>query len=128
MPARNCATPPNASANGHSSPGVFALPYHPARCAATANVAAANPYRPRIDGAAIGCSTTRGRANPSSHSPPFSTVTTRRASVALMSRLLSLLLWNDRVARVARRLEAGAEDRPAQSQLPGEHERAAGYR
>src|SRR3954452_3723740 len=128
IPASSCATPPNASANGHSSPVDFEFPYQPARCAATANVAAAKPYRPRIDGAATGCNTTRGRANPSSHSVPFSTVTTRRASVALISCLLSLLLRNDRVTRIPRRLETGAEDRPPQGELAGEDERAAGDR
>src|SRR3954463_12332228 len=88
------------------------------------NVAAANPYRPSTDGAANGCSITRGRANPSSHSVPLSTVTTRRASL-VTTRLLSLLLRDHRVARVTRRLEPRLEHRPAQRQLPREDQRAA---
>src|SRR4051812_40490024 len=88
------------------------------------NVAAANPYRPSTDGAAYGWSTTRGRANPSSHSEPLSTVTTRRASLATTG-LLSLLLRDDRVARVPRGLEPGLEARPPQRQLAGEDQRPA---
>src|SRR5947208_13168714 len=87
-------------------------------------VAAANPNRPRTEGAAYGCSMTRGRAKPSSHSVPLSTVTTRRASLA-MTFLLSLLLRDHRVARIPRRLEAGLEDRPPQCQLAREDERAS---
>src|SRR5579884_1420863 len=77
------------------------------------------------DGAANGCSITRGRANPSSHSVPRSTVTTRRASVAATMCLPSLLLRDHRVARVSRRLEPRLEHAPAQRQLAGENECAA---
>jgi hypothetical protein len=89
MPAMNCATPPKIAANGQSVPFVLTPPYAPVRCNATMKVAAANPYRPRTDGAANGCSITRGRANPSSHSLPRSTVTTLRASLVLIVLLPS---------------------------------------
>src|SRR3954451_6163617 len=89
------------------------------------NVAAANPYRPRTEGAANGCSMTRGRANPSSHSVPRSTVTTRRASL-LIPCLLSLLLRDHRVAGVARRLETGLEDAPPHGEGAREQQRTAG--
>src|ERR671923_2100051 len=39
-----------------------------------------------------------------------------------------LALRDDRVARVPRRLEAGLEHRPAEGELSGEDERAAGHR
>src|SRR5947209_3805845 len=55
---------------------------------------------------------TRGRANPSSHSLPRSTVTTRRASLVIPC-LLSFLLRYHRVAGVTRRLKPGLEDAPA---------------
>src|SRR4051794_31266392 len=91
------------------------------------NVADAKPYSPSTDGAANGCSMTRGRANPSSHSLPLSTVTTRRASLAITC-LLPLLLRDHRVARVARRLEPRLEHRPPQRELACEDERAARHR
>src|SRR5919198_4553017 len=59
MPARNCASPPNMAANGASASGDFGVPHQPARFDATMKVAPANPARPRIDGAAIGCRNTR---------------------------------------------------------------------
>src|SRR5947199_10819788 len=46
-------------ANGKISSGDFPLPYQPTWCAVTMNVATANPYKPRIDGAAIGWRNTR---------------------------------------------------------------------
>src|SRR4051794_13300729 len=88
------------------------------------NVADAKPYSPSTDGAANGCSMTRGRANPSSHSEPLSTVTTRRASLAITC-LLPLLLRDHRVARVARRLESRLEHRPPQRELAREDQGAA---
>src|SRR3954464_425532 len=88
------------------------------------NVAEAKPYKPSTDGAANGCNMTRGRANPSSHSEPLSTVTTRLASFAITC-LLPLFLRDHRVARVPRRLESRLEHRPAQRQLACEDERAA---
>src|SRR4051812_44897862 len=62
MPARNWARPPNVAANGNRKTPEPASPYQPARLADTMNVAAANPNRPRIDGAAIGCRTMRVRS------------------------------------------------------------------
>src|SRR3954470_316422 len=59
MPAMNCATPPNAAANGNRKVGDLVSPYQPARFAATMKVADAKPNSPRIDGAAIGWRTTR---------------------------------------------------------------------
>src|ERR671936_1885840 len=59
MPAMNCASPPNIAANGARASGDFGVPHQPARLEATMNVAPANPARPRIDGAAIGCRKTR---------------------------------------------------------------------
>src|SRR5579875_2763129 len=59
MPARNCASPPKTAANGNMYTSEVALPYQPARLAATMKVAPAKPNRPRIDGAAIGCRNTR---------------------------------------------------------------------
>src|ERR671931_859392 len=59
MPARNWASPPKNMANGNRNCGEPLVPYQPARLAATMKVAPANPYRPRIEGAATGWSTTR---------------------------------------------------------------------
>src|ERR671930_1603608 len=59
MPAMNCARPPNMAAKGASASGECGVPHQPARFDATMNVAPANPARPRIDGAAIGCRNTR---------------------------------------------------------------------
>src|ERR671937_2936113 len=59
MPARNWARPPNMAANGASASGDFGVPHQPARFEATMKVAPANPARPRIYGAAIGCRNTR---------------------------------------------------------------------
>src|SRR5919204_272252 len=47
------------AANGASASGECDVPHQPARFDATMNVAPAKPASPRIDGAAIGCSTTR---------------------------------------------------------------------
>src|SRR3954452_9499733 len=87
------------------------------------NVAEAKPKRPSTDGAAKGCSITRGRANGSSHSARLSTVTSPRASL-VTTRFLPLLLRDHRVARIARRLESRLEHRPAQRELAREDQRA----
>src|SRR5690242_11591707 len=63
MPARNCARPPNTAANGNRNSPDRLVPYQPARVAATMNVAAAKPYRPRIAGGAIGWTTNRVRSS-----------------------------------------------------------------
>src|SRR5437764_12907708 len=55
----NCASPPNIAANGARASGDVGVPHQPARLDATMNVAPANPARPRMDGAAIGCKKTR---------------------------------------------------------------------
>jgi len=55
MPAANWARPPKKAANGKTYRSVFDPPYHPAMWAATISVAPADPNRPRMDGAAIGC-------------------------------------------------------------------------
>src|SRR5438874_6361241 len=67
MPAMNCARPPNVAANGARYGVDVSLPHQPARCDATIRVAPAQPNGPSTDGAAIGCRTTRGRANPPYH-------------------------------------------------------------
>src|ERR671937_175248 len=59
IPAMNCARPPNMAAKGASASGELGVPHQPARFDATMKVAPANPARPRIEGAAIGCRTTR---------------------------------------------------------------------
>src|SRR3954447_9327142 len=61
--AANWATPPKNAAKGNRYCGEVLVPYQPARCAATMNVAPAKPKSPRIDGGAIGCSTTRLRSS-----------------------------------------------------------------
>src|SRR5581483_11914619 len=61
--ARNWANPPKIIAKGNKYDALPAPPYHPARLAATMNVAPANPYRPKIDGAAMGCKLMRGAAS-----------------------------------------------------------------
>src|SRR5919204_402464 len=80
MPAMNCARPPNMAANGASASGDCGVPHQPARFDATMKVAPANPARPRIDGAAIGCRNTRvpnpfdDSGTPAAAAPPLSCV------------------------------------------------------
>src|ERR671931_1731285 len=79
IPARNCARPPNMAANGASASGELGVPHQPARFDATTNVAPANPARPRIDGAAIGCRNTRV-ATPSVDPATLAEAVARRSS------------------------------------------------
>src|SRR5579862_9992661 len=72
IPARNWASPPNIAANGARTIPDVGVPHQPATLEATMKVAPANPARPRIDGAAIGCKNTRGRANTSAAHAPSS--------------------------------------------------------
>jgi len=54
IPARNWANPPKIAAKGNRYSDVAEVPNQWAIFAATMKVAPARPYRPRIDGAAIG--------------------------------------------------------------------------
>src|SRR5436853_5921091 len=90
IPAMNWAIPPKTAANGASTSGVVEwFPYHPATFAATMNVAAAKPNRPRIDGAAIGCKKILV-AKPSAAPSTPAIATARRSSIVLMFHLLGL--------------------------------------
>src|ERR671938_1999683 len=84
MPAMNCAKPPNMAANGASASGDCGVPHQPARFDATMKVAPANPARPRIDGAAIGCRKTRVPN-------PFADSVTPAEAVALLSSSVAIL-------------------------------------
>src|SRR5689334_23456748 len=83
--------PPAATANGKINSGDFAFPYQPTRLAVTMKVPAANPYRPRIDGAAIGCKKTRAWSRHSRSSPlaPFVAPCVVGCVFALMTNLLN---------------------------------------
>src|SRR5919206_1805040 len=85
MPARNCARPPNMAAKGASASGDCGVPHQPARFDATMKVAPANPARPRIDGAAIGCRNTRVPND------PFVDSLTPAEAVALLSSSVLIL-------------------------------------
>src|ERR1043165_4544953 len=87
--------PPAATANGKINSGDFAFPYQPTRLAVTMKVPAANPYRPRIDGAAIGCRKTRAWSRHSRSSPLAPLVVpcvVVGGVVALMTNLLTKVL------------------------------------
>src|SRR3954463_15227624 len=88
MAAMNCARPPNIAANGASARGDCGVPHQPARFDATMNVAPAKPASPRIEGAAIGCRTTRV-AKPSRDSCTPAVAISRRSSSVLMPYLLT---------------------------------------
>src|SRR3954454_9226070 len=89
MPAMNCARPPNIAANGASASGDCAVPHQPARFEATMNVAPAKPASPRIDGAAIGCRTTRGARPLRESCTPAVAISRRSSSVLILSLLTS---------------------------------------
>src|ERR671933_348447 len=90
MPARNCAKPPNMAANGASASGDCGVPHQPARFDATMKVAPANPARPRIEGAAIGC---RKTCVPN----PFDDSLTPAEAVALLSSSVLILASLQRI-------------------------------
>src|SRR5919201_6744365 len=97
----NCARPPNIAAKGASASGELGVPHQPARFDATMKVAPANPASPRIDGAAIGCRTTRV-PNPSIESrTPVSAIARRSSSVLISPSFRNGLryTWNSRFAR-----------------------------
>src|SRR5919204_701639 len=93
IPAMNCASPPNIAANGASASGDFGVPHQPARFDATMKVAPANPARPRIEGAAIGCRTTRV-PNPFDDSfTPAEADARRSSSVLILASLQRITIY-----------------------------------
>lgn len=59
------------AAKGNRKVGAALSPHHPARFEDTTNVAAAKPYRPRIDGAATGCKEICAWLRQNSNSPSW---------------------------------------------------------
>src|ERR671929_159987 len=93
MPAMNCATPPNIAANGARASGELGVPHQPARFDATMNVAPANPARPRIEGAAIGCRKTRVATPFDDSFTPAEAVARRSSSVLILASLQRVTMY-----------------------------------
>src|ERR687887_831584 len=112
MPARNCASPPNMAANGARASGEAGVPHQPARFEATINVAPANPARPRIDGAAIGCRNTRAGKPSCSLATPASAVRLLSSSELIIhsSRRKYLVIRGTTLRRVQTSIEASFFD------------------